>query len=195
MKFDVVIAGVGGQGTVLASRLLGDAAIKSGYFVRTAETIGMAQRGGCVTSHVRINSEHVGPVIPNRTADLLLGFEMGEVVRNLNRLSPMGQCIVNKYWINPVPVSLGLARYNHEDLEAFIRENVPNVQYVDAYSLAVEAGTAKAVNVVMLGAVFGLNLLPICAEFMEETILKNVKEGYRDLNRKAFRLGMNAVRC
>jgi indolepyruvate ferredoxin oxidoreductase beta subunit len=193
MKFDVIIGGVGGQGTVLASRLLGAAAIEAGYFVRTAETIGMAQRGGCVTSHVRISSQDAGSVIPLKNADLLLGFEMGEVVRNFNRLSPTGKCIVNKYWINSVPVSLGLAAYHYKDIEKFISEHIPNVHYVDAHSLAIEAGTSKAVNVVMLGAAFGLEMLPVTQDLMEEIIGQHVKEKYIDLNIKAFRLGLNAM--
>lgn len=194
MKLDVIIGGVGGQGTVLASRLLGAAAIEAGYFARTAETIGMAQRGGCVTSHVRINSQETGSVIPLRNADLLLGFEMGEVVRNYNRLSPTGKCIVNKYWINSVPVSLGLAGYHYSEVEEFINEHIADVHYIDAHSLAIEAGTSKAVNVVMLGAAFGLNILPITPELMEQIIVDNVKEKYRELNIKAFRLGLSAIR-
>lgn len=185
MKYDILIVGVGGQGTVLASRLIAAAAMEQGWFVRTAETIGMAQRGGCVTSHVRIGSEQKSSMIPPHTADLLIGFEPGEALRNRRFLAPDGKLIVNSNPIMPVTASLSTASY---DVPAVLSA-LSCAVLVDAVRLAREAGSEKTVNTVLLGAAVGYGLLPFDAAAMEAVIAKTIPQRFLEINRKAFALG------
>lgn len=192
-KCDILIAGVGGQGTVLASRLLAEAAIASGLFVRTAETIGMSQRGGCVVSHVRIGSKNSAPVIPLGKADVLIGFEIGEAARSLPRLSTGGKCLVNLQAVKPVSASLGGSTYDAAEIFSHISRSVPGAAFVDGYRLAGEAGSVKAVNVVLLGSASALGFLPFSKELMEKVIAENVPQRFRELNIKAFNAGYEGV--
>jgi indolepyruvate ferredoxin oxidoreductase, beta subunit len=194
MKYDILIAGVGGQGTVLSSRLLAASGIEAGFFTRTSETIGMSQRGGSVVSHVRIGSEALSPIIPTGCADLLIGFELAEAARSLNRLSPDGKCIVNSQVIKPVTVSLGGASYNTDEIYEHIKALVPDTVFVDGYSLAKAAGSIKAVNVVLLGAAVATGFLPFNKEQVIDIILKNVPKKFLDINLKAFNLGYEYVK-
>lgn len=192
-KFDIIIAGVGGQGTVLASRLLAAAAIEAGLYARTSETIGMAQRGGSVVSHVRIGSEKAGPVIPLGKADLLIGFEIGEAARILPRLTPEARCIINTQALRPVTASLGGGSYNVPEVVEYIKSVVPGAAFIDGYQLAKEAGSVKAVNVVLLGAACALGVLPFSREVMEKVIADNVPPKFKELNLKALNAGFNGV--
>ncbi|HOV27982.1 MAG TPA: indolepyruvate oxidoreductase subunit beta [Pseudobacteroides sp.] len=192
MKFDILIAGVGGQGTVLASRLLADAAIKAGYFVRTSETIGMAQRGGCVVSHVRIGDETLSPVIPYGAADLLIGFEPAEAARNIARLSPDGKCVVNTRIIKPVTASLNTVSYDVEPILEYIGKNSSKRILVDGYELAEKSGSVKALNTVLLGITAALGFLPFSKEEILNIISENVSPKYLDLNKKAYNIGVES---
>ncbi len=189
MKCDILIAGVGGQGTVLASRVLAAASIASGYFTRTSETIGMAQRGGCVVSHVRVGSQHSGSVIPMGEADLLIGFEPAETIRNLGRLSKEGRCIVNTRAIKPVTASLGSSAYDVDAVYEFVKERVPGAILVDGYALAADAGSVKAVNIVLLGVAASTGLLPFGRDVLEKVIRENVPAKFLELNLKALDAG------
>ena len=130
MKCDILITGTGGQGTVLASRLLAASALEAGFFTRTSETIGMAQRGGCVTSHVRIDAKDKNPLIPKNSADLIIGFEPAEVVRELHRLAPGGKCIVNTRAIQPVTASLTGKGYDPAPMFEYIKKNARESVFV-----------------------------------------------------------------
>ena len=132
MRQDILIAGVGGQGTVLASRLIAAAAMAQGAFVRTAETIGMAQRGGSVVSHVRITAEELSPLIPLAKADLIIAFEPAEAVRSLERLAPGGRCIVNTKPIYPISVTLQGASYPLAEIQSHIQKQAPDSFFLDA---------------------------------------------------------------
>jgi indolepyruvate ferredoxin oxidoreductase, beta subunit len=191
MKFDILISGVGGQGTVLASRLLAASAIEAGYFTRTSETIGMSQRGGSVVSHVRIGSEKESPIIPLRSADLLIGSELAEAARSLEKLKPNGRCIVNTQIIKPVTASLGGAAYDDKSIIEYIKENTNKAIFIDGYTLALKAGSVKAVNVVLLGAAASIGVLPFSKELMEKVISENVPKKFVELNIKAFNLGFS----
>lgn len=193
-KYDILIAGVGGQGTVLASRLIAAAAIKHGSFARTSETIGMSQRGGCVVSHVRINSEKSSSIIPLSSADMLIGFELAEVARNMQRLSKEGCCIINTQVIKPVSASLGASQYDIEGITKFINDNVKECYFIDGYDIAKKAGSVKAVNVVLLGAATAVGKLPFSKEVMLEAIVENVPQKFRDLNEKAFLMGYDYIK-
>ncbi len=191
MKYDILIAGVGGQGTVLASKLLAAAAIEAGYFVRTSETIGMAQRGGCVVSHVRIGDEQVSPIIPYTSADLIIGFEPSEAVRNIGRLKKNGKCIVNTRAIKPVTASLNNGSYDVEAIYDFLVKNSSEAVMVDGYDLAQQVGSVKALNTVLLGVAAASGNMPFGKEHLEKVISKNVSKKYVDLNIKAFNIGVS----
>lgn len=192
-KYDILIAGVGGQGTVLASRLLAAAAISQGSFARTSETIGMSQRGGCVVSHVRINSEKSSSIIPMASADLLIAFELSEAARSMPRLKKGGCCIVNTQIIKPVSASLGTSRYDIQEITDYIDKNSAQLHYIDGYSLANKAGIVKAVNVVLLGAAAAAGQMPFSREIIEQAIIENIPRKYSGLNQKAFRLGYDFI--
>jgi indolepyruvate ferredoxin oxidoreductase beta subunit len=190
MRFNIIISGVGGQGTVLASRVLATAAMEKGFFVRTAETIGMAQRGGSVISFVRIDSEKAGPIVPMGVGDLLLGFELAEAVRCLPRLNRQGRCIVNSQTIEPVPVSIGKEKYDREAITASIVKQCPRHLFINAPVLAQEAGSVRAVNSVMLGASCGFGQLPFSEDEIETALKQILPERLWSVNIKAFRMGL-----
>ncbi len=192
-KFDILISGVGGQGTVLASRLIAAAAIKQGSYARTSETIGMSQRGGCVVSHVRINSEKSSSIIPFENADMIIAFELAEAARSIPRLAKDGCCIINTQVIKPVSSSLGNSNYNIEKIKEYIGKSSGEVYFIDGYNIAAELGTVKAVNVVLLGAATAAGKMPFTREVMLESIVENVPQKYRELNQKAFERGYDFV--
>lgn len=189
MKADILIAGVGGQGQVLASRLIGAAAILEGYAVRTGETIGMSQRGGSVVSHVRIGGASKSATIPFGQADLMIGFELCESVRNIKRLSENGWLIVNNQRINPVTVSLGMDEYDPFAMEEALRNATSNLIMLDGYTLARQAGSVKAVNVVLLGAAVGSGYLPLSRDSFLEAIEEIIPQRFHNLNYAAFNSG------
>jgi len=193
VKFDLVIAGVGGQGTVLASRVIARAAMEAGWQVRTSETIGMAQREGCVVSHVRVGDRLAGALIPDGRADVLLGFELAEAARALKKLAAGGRAIVNDEVIMPTSVSAGLSRYPVQDIRRYLEEELPGVCFLKASALAREAGNIRCANVVMLGALSTFPGLPFTPEGLLEAVLETVPNRYRDINRKAFEMGRRAM--
>lgn len=193
MSFDIIIAGVGGQGTVLASRMLAQAAMEQGMAVRTAENIGMAQREGSVQSHVRIGQPDFGPLIPEGAADLLIAFEPAEAARSLQILKPQGTALINQTTIVPVTVSLGQSKYPQEAIVEHIQKRVSFAKFISAADLATAAGNFRTANVVMLGAAAGLGILPFSAETLLKTMLSMLPEKVRDVNQKAFEAGMKAV--
>ncbi len=192
-KYDILISGVGGQGTVLASRLIAAAAIKQGIFARTSETIGMSQRGGCVVSHVRINSEKSSSIIPFENANMIIAFELAEAARNMSRLSEDGCCIINTQIIKPVSASLGASQYDAEEITKYIKNSAKEVYFIDGYNIAQEVGTVKAVNVVLLGAATAVGKMPFSRDVMLEAIVENVPQKFRDLNKKAFEMGFDYI--
>lgn len=191
MRYDILIAGVGGQGTILASRILAGASILRGEFARTGETIGMSQRGGCVVSNVRLGSKNVSPYIPMAQSDLLLGFELAEAARNIPRLKKSGAAIVNTQVIKPVSLSLGIGSYDVDELRKYITSNCRKTVFVDGYSLAVKAGSARAVNIVLLGAACGADMLPFSRDELIQTIQNSVAKKYTDMNMRAFEYGFD----
>jgi indolepyruvate ferredoxin oxidoreductase beta subunit len=189
MKYDILISGVGGQGQVLASRLIGAAAIEAGLSARTGETIGMAQRGGCVLSNVRIGDGIASPSVPLGHADLIIGFELCETARVLNRLSPCGRVILNDHIISPVTVSLGLQSYDKQAMLRTVKNSAKEMLIIDASALALAAGSEKAANVVLLGAASGMGFLPFSQELLLKTIENTVPPKFRCLNLAAFSSG------
>jgi indolepyruvate ferredoxin oxidoreductase beta subunit len=193
MKFDILIAGVGGQGVVLASRLLATAAMDAGFHVATAETIGMAQREGSVTSHVRIGDDVYGSLIPQGTADLIIGLETAEAARNLRYLRKGGSVVVNGHAIMPSTQGKGSEEYDPDRLIGFLNDNCPDIISADFTRLAKDAGTYKAANVAMIAAAAGAGLLPFSQEYLWDVLEKMIPEKYREVNRRVFDRAIESV--
>jgi indolepyruvate ferredoxin oxidoreductase beta subunit len=184
---NIMIVGVGGQGTLLASRILGNAVIRMGYDVKVSEVHGMSQRGGSVVTYVKYGEKVYSPIIDNGEADIVLAFELLEAYRALPALKVGGQLIVNNQRINPMPVITGAAQYP-ENILGKLSGKV-NTTAVDALALAIEAGSIKAVNVVLIGVMAKNTNIPY--EVWIETIRTTVPPKFLDINLKAFELGYN----
>lgn len=193
MNLSCILAGVGGQGAVLASKLIAAAAMERGEFVRTAETIGMAQRGGSVVSHVRVGEGVYSPQIPKGTADVLIGFEPGEAVRCLSYLKPCGAVITADKAVTPPTASLGESPYNAADVLAFLRKSGMRLTVLDTGAVCREAGTPRALNVALLGAAAESGALGFPLEELESVMKKIVAKKYWMPNQKALRAGARAV--
>jgi indolepyruvate ferredoxin oxidoreductase beta subunit len=189
-KFDLLIVGVGGQGVILASDIIGRAAVIEGLPVRCAETHGMAQRGGAVDNHVRIGCKH-GSLIPAGGADCLMSMEPLEALRYAKFINPKGIAIVNTEKIVPVTVNMGKIKYPEMDvIVETLKGLCSEVKSEDYTGLAKKAGAVQALNVVMIGAVS--KYLPIKAETLKEVIAKSVPPKTIAVNLKAFELGRQA---
>lgn len=193
MNKNCLLCGVGGQGVVLASKLIAYAAMEKGMFVRTSETIGMAQRGGSVVSHVRVGEEIHSPMIPKGSADVLLAFEPAEAVRNLSYLKKGGIVIVNQKALQPVTASLDGKGYDSGEMFHFLKNQVERLYVIDGENICSKAGSAKTLNIALLGAAVASNALEIGMEEMEREIRRQVKPQYQEMNLKALELGAEAV--
>ena len=182
---NIMIVGVGGQGTLLASRILGKVAIKLGFDVKVSEVHGMSQRGGSVVTYVKYGEKVYSPIIDKGEADLVLAFELLEAMRALPYLKKGGSMIANTQKMNPMPVITGAMSYP-EDIEKKIAAKA-NLIAVDALSLAEQAGTIKAVNVVLIGLLAAK--VGVDKEIWTDVIRETVPERFVDLNLKAFELG------
>ncbi|RKZ25925.1 indolepyruvate oxidoreductase subunit beta [bacterium] len=182
----VFITGVGGQGTILASELLSEVAMLAGFDVKKSEVHGMAQRGGSVVSAVRFGDEVHSPLLTPGEADVLLAFEPLEALRTLHYAKPEGKIIVNSRPIMPATVASGAAEYP-ENIFDKIRKAVPDVLVIDGLKLAKEAGTSRAVNVVLLGALS--NFLPFSDEIWKKAMENRVPQKFLEANIRAFNLG------
>ena len=187
MTKNIMIVGVGGQGTLLASRILGNTVISKGYDVKVSEVHGMSQRGGSVVTYVKYGDKVYSPIIDEGEADTILAFEMLEAYRAMPYLKHDGKMIANTQQINPMPVITGAAEYP-QDIEEKVSSKI-NLQTVDALSLAMEAGNSKAVNVVLIGVMAKSTDIPY--QDWVNTIKTTVPEKFLDVNLKAFDLGYN----
>lgn len=185
-NLSVMIAGVGGQGTLLTSQVLGAAALKAGYDVKMSEVHGMAQRGGSVITYVRIGEKVDSPVIEKGGADILLCFEKLEALRWIDYAKQDGTIIVNEQRIDPMPVIIGSAKYP-EDITEELSKNFPKVIPVKALDAARQLGNIKVLNIVMLGIMAKSTDIPV--EIWHEAIRETVKEKFVELNIKAFDKG------
>ena len=186
---NIMIVGVGGQGSLLASKLLGHLLMEQGYDVKVSEVHGMSQRGGSVVTYVRWGDRVCSPIIDKGQADCILSFELLEAARYTEFLKPGGRIIVNSQQINPMPVIAGAAAYP-ENLAEKMAALDAEVDAFDALSLAEEAGSSKAVNIVLMGRIsrqFDFSE----AEWLE-AIEQSVPPKFLELNKKAFALGRNA---
>ncbi len=188
--FDLVIAGVGGQGAILVSDIIGKSAVIEGISVRAAETHGMAQRGGSVVNHVRLGCE-LGSLIPCGSAHGMLSLEPAETLRYISDVVEGGVVVMNTSAIFPVTVASGLCGYCEVDSIVAELEKKFKVIAFDGVALALQAGTVKALNVVMLGAIS--RYLPLSEETIVECIRSMVPPKTIDVNLEAFRLGKEAT--
>ena len=187
----VIFAGVGGQGVILASKVLMETAMKAGYDVRESEVHGMAQRGGSVECCVRFGEKVYSPLIPKAGADFVVAFEELEAMRKLEYLSPDGTLIVNSLKIDPVPVVNGEMAYP-SDIEAWMIDNINGYRAVDTSEVLKELGNAKTLNIVMLGVLSQYLDFPESA--WHDAIRSQVKEKFIDLNIGAFTKGRQLVK-
>lgn len=184
---NVLIVGVGGQGTLLTSRILADVAVQMGFDVKVSEIHGMAQRGGSVVSEVRYGDKVYSPIIKKGDADILLAFEKIEAARWLDYLKPEGRVIINNDRIDPLPVMSGKAKYP-DDIVDRIQAVVPNTLVVDATNTAIACGNVKAANVVLLGVLTAAIHLPV--NEVEKAIEHTVPAKALDVNLQAFKAGL-----
>lgn len=192
---NILVCGVGGQGSVRASHILAEAAVRAGLRARVGETFGAAQRGGAVASHVRIGKNVNAPIISKDGADVIVGLEPLETIRNVVKFaSPDAIVIMEKRPIYPAEVNIGLAEYpSIEKITEAIQKLVKKVIVLDATNIAINAGNLKTLNVVLLGALAALNVLPYSKETLLETIKENVPPKTIDVNVKAFNAGIQAM--
>jgi len=186
-KCDVVVVGVGGQGVILISEIIGRAALKSDLPVRGAETHGMAQRGGSVVNHIRVGCSYSAMISPGK-ADVLLALEPAEALRYAHFLSPEGTALINTKPVMPVTVTTGVATYPKiEEIIEPLTQMCKEVKTIDATSLAAQAGHPQAANVVMLGALS--KYIPIKSEVLDEALEETVPPKFLEINKKALKLG------
>ena len=186
---NVMIVGVGGQGSLLASKLLGRLLMSRGYDIKVSEVHGMSQRGGSVVTYVRFGDKVYSPVIDKGQADFIVSFELLEAARWTSYLKPQGKIIVNTQQINPMPVIIGAAEYPENLVQKMVDAGL-NVDAMDALSLAEQAGNAKAVNLVLMGRLSRYFDIP--EEEWMAAIEQSVPPKFLELNQKAFALGRDA---
>ena len=194
-EFNILITGVGGQGVILMSELLGKAAVTDGLRVRGSEILGMAVRGGSVTSAIRIGDDVYGPLIPTGKCNALVGMEPSEALRNIAYLSKSSLVLLNTAVTVPFTVSIGESSY--PSLEEMLRQlgkASDRIIQLDAAKTAEKAGSRLATNIVMLGALFGTGQLPIKMATIKETVESRFPAKVAPVNIKAFDLGYEAYR-
>ena len=183
---DVLMVGVGGQGTILATRVLAQAAQEAGYDIKVSEIHGMAQRGGSVVTQVRLGEKVFSPLIPAGGADVVLAFEKLEGLRLLPALKPGGTIIINEQEIPPVPVLVGAAEYP-ANIVKYIHTAVSDVVAVDALGIAEKCGNPKAANMVLLGAM--ARRLPFGLEVWKKALAERIPARLLEVNQAAFAAG------
>ena len=190
MTKSIMLVGVGGQGTILASKLLVTGLLEAGYDVKMSEIHGMSQRGGSVSSQVRYGEKVSSPVIEVGSTDVLIAFEKMEALRYLKYLKPDGKVVVNDFAIDSMPILNGVAEYPQGVLEKI--SSIVDTQVVNAAKLAEELGNIKVMNVILLGTlVKSMNLESVN---WNKIIEENVKERFVEINKKAIALGISLVK-
>lgn len=186
MNKNIVLCGVGGQGTVLASKLIAAAAMKKGISVMSAETIGMAQRGGSVFSHIRLGEHLHSPMIAKGTADIIIGFEPGETVRMLPYLKKNGQVIVSRRSIMPVTATLSGINYSGDTMISYLQKSVDHLLAVDTEKACTELGSSKVLNILLLGAAIQSGALGFAEEEIKAAISERLPKKFHELNFRAL---------
>jgi indolepyruvate ferredoxin oxidoreductase beta subunit len=191
-KMDILVTGVGGQGVVLASDIIAETALMAGFDVKKTDTLGMAQRGGSVVSHVRLAPKVWSPLIKEGDVDLLLAFEKLEAARWSHYLKPGAVAIVNSYEQPPLSVSLGQENYPADDeIAAHLKRRTDHIYFIDANKRAKELGNVRTLNIYMLGCFSAF--APIDAAVWKESISRRLPENIREINLTAFAMGRKEI--
>ncbi len=193
-EFNVLIAGVGGTGVLTIAHILGSSALSAGFQVVQSELHGMSQRGGSVSTHLRMGTHVYGPTFPEGTGDLLVAMEPIEALRNIKSVRSTGAVIFNNYKIRPLFLSILKKEYpSLELLVQQMKQFCQNVYSIDATTIAKELGASIVANIVLLGAALAKGSIPISSETVIEEIKNTVPERFIDLNVQAFQAGLKAV--
>ena len=184
---NIVLCGVGGQGTVLASKLLAAAAMSKDIPVMSAETIGMAQRGGSVFSHLRMGDNLYSPMIETGTADLIIVFEPGETVRMLPYLKDHGHIVVSTRAVKPVTATLSGSDYDAPQMLEYLKAAVPNLTLVNADQACADIGSSKVLNMVLLGAAIRTGVLDFTISEIEDIMKYTLPEKFHEMNLRALK--------
>ncbi len=192
---NIAIAGVGGQGVLTLAELLAKAALSEGLNVRVGEIHGMAQRGGHVVCTVRIGENAKGPIIDAGAADLLVGFEPVETLREIHLVKKGGYVLMSSHVQYPVAVSMGKAEYpNHKEIIASLKKFTDKIIEINAREIAIEAGSLRALNMVMFGGIIGTNLVPISKDSAMQAIREAFPKKFEKTNTTAAEMGLERVR-
>jgi indolepyruvate ferredoxin oxidoreductase, beta subunit len=192
-KYDLLIAGVGGQGNILASDVAGEVALAAGYDVKKTDTLGMAQRGGSVISHVRIGEKVFSPLIKDGEVDILLAFEKLEGVRWTNSLKPNAIVIMNNYAQPPLSVNLGVDRYpTDQKVVEILKMRTDQIYLVDGTPSVTKLGNVRTLNIFMLGCLS--RFLPFKVDAWTQSILEHLPERLHKINSAAFELGRKEIK-
>lgn len=196
MKYTIQIVGVGGQGVLLASMVLGNAAMRAGHEVAMSEVHGMAQRGGSVLSTLRFGKGVISPLEASGGADLIMGFEPVETCRSIALGNKDTKILMNLDPVYPSMVAAGFESYpDINDLVESVKKESTHLVTIEATKLAVKAGKAVAANAVMIGAVGAAKGFPLSKDLLKEVLLETVPEKFKDLNSKAFDMGFEAMKA
>jgi indolepyruvate ferredoxin oxidoreductase beta subunit len=191
-KMDVLITGVGGQGVVLASDIIGETALAAGFDVKKTDTLGMAQRGGSVVSHVRLGEKVWSPLIKEGEVDLLLAFEKLEAARWSHYLKPGAIAIINNYVQPPLSVSLGQEKYPSDaEIAAALKRRTDRIYFIDGNKRAQELGNVRTLNIYMLGCFSAF--APLALDIWRDSISRRMPENIREINLKAFEMGRKEI--
>ncbi|MFC1929680.1 indolepyruvate oxidoreductase subunit beta [Chloroflexota bacterium] len=192
-KVDILVTGVGGQGVILASDIIGEAALAAGYDVKKTDTLGMAQRGGSVASHVRIAPKVWSPLAREGEVDIVLAFEKLEGARWAHYLRPGGIAIVNNHALPPLAVSLGKEHYpTDEEIRNIIKQRTDRVYFIDGTRLAGELGNVRTFNIFMLGCISPF--IPLKVRIWKDSISQRIPVNIRQINMTAFDQGRKETR-
>lgn len=186
---NILLVGVGGQGTILASKILSDGLAQAGYDVKMSEIHGMSQRGGNVSTQIRFGEKVYSPIVGKGEADVIVAFEKMEALRWIEYLKKGGKMVINDFEIPSVPIQQGVAKYPEGILDELVHK--AKVSVFKAGEIAAQLGNTKTMNVVLLGAL--IKAMDIPGIDWEEVIRSNVKKGFEEINIKAFRAGMSQV--
>ena len=192
-EYNIVLAGVGGQGVLLLAEILGNAAVEDGFNVRVSEIHGMAQRGGAVVSDVRIGNKALGPTVLEGTADAIVGLEPMEALRNIKYASHEALILINTAVTKPGAASLNLAYPSLETMLEKIRMFARSIITIDATDMAKTLGNVAVQNIVMLGALAAAGKLPLKLETLKSNIRASINERYVEINLRAFETGFDKV--
>jgi indolepyruvate ferredoxin oxidoreductase, beta subunit len=191
-KMDILVTGVGGQGVVLASDIIAETALMAGFDVKKTDTLGMAQRGGSVVSHVRLTPKVWSPLIKEGDVDLLLAFEKLEAARWGHYLKPGAIAIVNSYEQPPLSVSLGQEKYPADDeIAATLKRRTDHIYFIDGNKKAAELGNIRTLNIYMLGCFSAF--APIDVAIWKESVSRRMPENIREINLTAFAMGRKEI--